>query len=111
MKQRLINILRYVLKKLAILTIWKFHPDVVGVTGSVGKTSTKLAIAAVLSLEKTVRVSGGNLNNDLGLPLTILGDFTPQELRLISREYPAGKDRLKIICNMVNTRCYFVISR
>ena len=64
MKQRFISILRFVLKKLSQLTIWKFHPGIVGVTGSVGKTSAKLAIASVLSIQQRVRVSGGNLNND-----------------------------------------------
>lgn len=46
--------------------------QVVGVTGSNGKTSTKDFIAAVLGQEHEVNATLGNLNNHIGLPLTIL---------------------------------------
>ncbi len=44
---------------------------VVGITGSVGKTSTKEMIAAVLAQKYNVLKTDGNFNNALGLPLTI----------------------------------------
>lgn len=44
----------------------------VGITGSVGKTTTKEMIAAVLSQRRCVLKTEGNLNNDIGLPLTLL---------------------------------------
>ena len=44
---------------------------VVGITGSVGKTSTKEMIASVLSQKYCVHRTAGNFNNELGLPLTI----------------------------------------
>ena len=75
MKRFLIKILRLKLKILSRLTIWRYRPGIIGVTGSVGKTSTKLAIATVLASERNVRVGHGNFNNELGLPLAILGDW------------------------------------
>lgn len=46
--------------------------EVIGVTGSVGKTSTKEMIAAVLGRDYTVHKTQGNFNNELGVPLTLL---------------------------------------
>ena len=51
----------------------RFAIPVIGVTGSTGKTSTKDMIAAVLSPEYRVHKSVGNFNNELGLPLSLLG--------------------------------------
>ena len=75
MRRLFLSVLRWKLKKLSQLTIWRYRPGIIGVTGSVGKTSTKFAIAAVLSSERRVRTSRGNFNNELGVPLTILGDW------------------------------------
>ena len=69
-----VKIIRPVLMFLARLTIARYHPRVIGVTGSVGKTSTKRAIAAVLQKNKTCCMAEGNLNNEMGLSLAILGD-------------------------------------
>lgn len=46
--------------------------EVIGITGSVGKTSTKEMISSVLSQEYTVHKTKGNFNNELGVPLTLL---------------------------------------
>lgn len=48
-----------------------FDIPVIGVTGSVGKTSCKDMIAAVLGAKYNVLKTEGNFNNDIGLPLTI----------------------------------------
>lgn len=60
----------------ALLDIAKLYRDsfdvkVVGITGSVGKTSTKEMIASVLSQKYRVHKTQGNFNNECGLPLTI----------------------------------------
>src|SRR3989344_258708 len=65
--------LEVILNILARAIISKYHPEVIAVTGSVGKTSTKNAIAAVLAGKFHLRASVGSYNNELGVPLTIIG--------------------------------------
>ncbi len=50
----------------------RFDPLVVGITGSIAKTSTKEAITAVLGADRPTLKSEGNQNNEIGLPLTLL---------------------------------------
>jgi UDP-N-acetylmuramoyl-tripeptide--D-alanyl-D-alanine ligase len=50
----------------------KANAKVIGVTGSNGKTTVKEMIAAVLAAEGEVLYTKGNLNNDIGVPLTLL---------------------------------------
>ncbi|MCL5102524.1 MAG: UDP-N-acetylmuramoyl-tripeptide--D-alanyl-D-alanine ligase [Armatimonadetes bacterium] len=49
----------------------KFQPVVIGVTGSVGKTTTREMIAAVVAARGPVLKSAGNFNNEIGVPLTL----------------------------------------
>ncbi len=71
------KVIQFVLKILAKIVIAKYHPEVVGITGSIGKTSAKEAIYQVLSPHFNVRQSPKNYNNELGVPLTILGVDSP----------------------------------
>jgi UDP-N-acetylmuramoyl-tripeptide--D-alanyl-D-alanine ligase len=50
----------------------RFHIPVIGVTGSVGKTTTKELIAAVLATQGSVHKTYGNFNNEIGVPKTLL---------------------------------------
>ncbi len=59
------------MKKLAAYYRRALDIKVVGITGSVGKTSTKEMIASVLSRKYRVLKTDGNYNNEIGLPLTI----------------------------------------
>lgn len=59
------------LKDLAAFYRQQLDCTIVGVTGSVGKTSTKEMIASVLSQHFCVQKTQGNFNNEVGLPLTI----------------------------------------
>lgn len=62
---------------------FKRHPEVklVVVTGSVGKTSTKIAIGTVLTERYRVRLHEGNHNSEISAPLAILGIDFPERLR------------------------------
>ncbi|MGH7635633.1 MAG: UDP-N-acetylmuramoyl-tripeptide--D-alanyl-D-alanine ligase, partial [Gemmatimonadaceae bacterium] len=53
--------------------------DVIGVTGSAGKTTTKDAITAMLAVDMRVAKTVGNYNNHVGVPLSLLR--TPEEAR------------------------------
>lgn len=56
----------------------RFPSLTVGITGSVGKTTTKEFIAAVLSQKYNTAKTAGNFNNEIGLPLTLLSFAPPQ---------------------------------
>ena len=60
------------LKQLAMYYRKQLNLTVIGITGSVGKTSTKEFVAGVLSTKYRVWKTQGNFNNEVGLPLTVL---------------------------------------
>jgi UDP-N-acetylmuramoyl-tripeptide--D-alanyl-D-alanine ligase len=66
-------ILISIIQSLARAVVAKYHPMVIAITGSVGKSGAKEAISAVLKRKYSVRNSLGNFNTDIGLPITILG--------------------------------------
>ncbi len=81
-----------------VAAYWRSIHDVrvIGITGSVGKTSTKELIASLLSQKYNVLKNAGNRNNEIGLPLTLLelgpehdyavlemGFYVPGEIRLL----------------------------
>lgn len=70
------KLLYRVLKGLAAKVIKKYRPFIIGITGSVGKTSTKEAVYCVLKNHFYCRQNEKNYNNEIGLPLTILGAKT-----------------------------------
>lgn len=76
MRKLFLFFLKKKLKWLARLTIRKYRPGIIGITGSVGKTSTKEAVATVLGRERRLSSSGKSFNNEIGLPLAVLGDWT-----------------------------------
>lgn len=56
----------------------KYKPKVIGITGSIGKTSAKEAIFAVVSAKFKARKNIKNYNNEFGLPFTIIGVDSPK---------------------------------
>lgn len=65
------------MKEIAAFYRQSLDIKVVGITGSVGKTSTKEMIASVLKEKYSVHKTAGNFNNEIGLPLTIF-DITEE---------------------------------
>ncbi len=76
MKSFLKKLLQLHLAMVAKAILKKYQPDIIGVTGSVGKTTSKDAIYAVLSHKFPARRNVKNYNNEIGLPLTIIGAET-----------------------------------
>ncbi|MDO8622047.1 MAG: UDP-N-acetylmuramoyl-tripeptide--D-alanyl-D-alanine ligase [bacterium] len=73
MRRFLLSVLAY----LARAVVRRQRPTIVGVTGSVGKTSTRDAIRVVLAADRNVRSSPKNYNNEIGLPIAIIGGRAP----------------------------------
>ncbi len=73
--------MKYILKKILIFTLRLLaqrillvqRPQAVGITGSVGKTSTKEAIFTVLASHFSARRNYKSYNNEIGVPLSIIG--------------------------------------
>lgn len=84
-----------------LATFWrqKFRPRVIGVTGSVGKSTTKELIGAVLSTRYKTLKNEGNLNNEIGLPLTLLNlNNTHERVVLEMGMYDLGE--IALLCDI-----------
>lgn len=74
MKKTLKNLISLTLQLEARLILRKYHPKIIGITGSVGKTSTKDALVSILGKSLSVRGSEKSYNSsDFGVALTVLG--------------------------------------
>jgi UDP-N-acetylmuramoyl-tripeptide--D-alanyl-D-alanine ligase len=95
-----------------IATYWrqKFDIRMIGITGSVGKSSTKDLMASVLSRRFITLKSQGNMNNEIGLPLSLLklrpeheiaimemGFYVPGEIKLLCE---IAKPQIGVITNI-----------
>ncbi len=87
------------LQQLAAFWRSKFDPRVVGITGSVGKSTTKELVGAVLSTRFKTLKSEGNLNNEIGLPLTLLNlDDSHERVVLEMGMYALGE--IALLCEI-----------
>lgn len=93
---------KYIRSKLekSVQRYFKKHPEVklVAVVGSVGKTSTKIAIGTVLNEKYRIRLHEGNHNSELSAPLAILGVEFPDNIRSLGqwmRVFKAVRRRIK----------------
>jgi UDP-N-acetylmuramoyl-tripeptide--D-alanyl-D-alanine ligase len=72
---------------------------VVGVTGSVGKTTTKELTAAVLSARYSVLKNEGNLNSEIGMPLVLL-ELTPAHERAVLEMGMWAPGEISLLCDL-----------
>lgn len=75
----------------------------VGITGSVGKTTTKEIVANVLAQRYVTLRSEGNLNNEIGLPLTLLR-LTPAHERLVVEMGMYATGEITRLCELARPR-------
>ncbi|NML59390.1 UDP-N-acetylmuramoyl-tripeptide--D-alanyl-D-alanine ligase [Chryseobacterium cheonjiense] len=87
------------LQELAIYHRNKLQIPVIGLTGSNGKTTTKEIIHAVLSEKFNVQYTRGNLNNHIGVPLTILSIKPEHEMAVIEMGANHQKE-IKFLCTI-----------
>lgn len=91
------------LRALGALGRWhmlRTSPHVIAITGSVGKTTTKQMIHAVLSAAHPTMRTEGNYNNEIGLPLTLMQLRDTDRIAVLEAgmSYPGELHRLSLIC-------------
>jgi UDP-N-acetylmuramoyl-tripeptide--D-alanyl-D-alanine ligase len=79
----------------------KLPVEVIGITGSVGKSTTKEVVAEVLSQRYLTLKNKGNLNNEIGLPLTMLS-LTEQHERAVLEMGFYIPGEIKFLCDLAS---------
>ncbi len=103
---RLVFIVPNSLTALQQIAVWwrqQMPASVIGITGSVGKTTSKEIIANVLTQRYCTLRSEGNLNNEIGLPLTLLR-ITPEHERLVLEMGMYALGEISQLCALARPR-------
>ena len=89
------------LQQLAKYHRHKYKGQLIGITGSNGKTSTKELINSVLSTKYNVVATHGNFNNEIGVPLTLLSVSLDTDIAIVEMgaNHPGEID---FLCSLVN---------
>lgn len=87
------------LQDLAVFHRSKLEIPIIGLTGSNGKTTTKELIHAVLAEKYNVQYTVGNLNNHIGVPLTILSIKPEHEMAVIEMGANHQKE-IELLCTI-----------
>jgi UDP-N-acetylmuramoyl-tripeptide--D-alanyl-D-alanine ligase len=74
-------------------------PQVVGITGSNGKTTTKDIVTAVLETQYKVHKTQGNFNNHIGLPLTVLSMAEDTQIAVLEMGM-SGRDEIALLASL-----------
>ena len=75
----------------------QYHPKMVGVTGSVGKTTTKEMVAAVMASSFRIIKTEGNQNNEIGAPKTLMS-ITPETEVAVVEMGMSAPNEIKDLC-------------
>ena len=89
------------LQELAHYHRLQLKTNIIGITGTNGKTTTKELIARVLASKFNTKATTGNLNNHIGVPLTLLSLTDKQEFAIIEMgaNHPG---EIELLCNIAN---------
>jgi UDP-N-acetylmuramoyl-tripeptide--D-alanyl-D-alanine ligase len=86
------------------------HLEVIGITGSLGKTTTKEVVAGVLARKRHVLKSEGNLNSEIGLPLSVLNGITMQHEIAVLEMGMYGLSDIRLLARLARPRIGVVTS-
>jgi len=81
----------------------RLNVQVIGITGSVGKSTTKEVVAEVLSQRYCTLKNKGNLNNEIGLPLTMLSLTEAHERAVLEMGFYVPGE-IKLLCDLSTPR-------
>jgi len=81
----------------------KLDVEVIGITGSVGKSTTKEMVAEILSHRYSTLKNEGNYNNEIGLPMTILGLSEGHERAVLEMGFYVPGE-IKFLCEIAKPR-------
>ena len=95
----LVNNAQETLQQLALFHRKQLVIPIIGITGTNGKTTSKELISAILSTEKRCYATKGNLNNHIGVPLSILEINKQHEIGIIEMGANHQKE-IEFLCNI-----------
>ncbi|WGH26512.1 MAG: UDP-N-acetylmuramoyl-tripeptide--D-alanyl-D-alanine ligase [Candidatus Bostrichicola ureolyticus] len=99
-KMYLVNNSLIALQELAVFHRKKFNIPFIAITGSNGKTTTKELLYTILSTQYKTFATKNNLNNHIGVPLTILS--IPLDTQIVILEIASNyKGEIKFLCELV----------
>lgn len=79
----------------------RFNIPVIGITGSVGKTSTKELVSAVLNTQGKVLKTQGNFNNEIGVPKTLL-EITSEDNYAVIEMAMRGEGEIALLTDLAS---------